>query len=84
MRLEGILTKCIFFLPQGRCLVGCLDKIGELECGNCFINVSRSPMEVFFLKHGFSFGERKKSSTIVRGKVVVANNPCMLQVMFGF
>jgi RNA-dependent RNA polymerase len=30
-----------------------------------------------FLKHDSSFGERKTSPTIVKGKVVVAKNPCL-------
>nr|AJP06347.1 RDR6 [Pinus tabuliformis] len=77
VQLEELLTKCRIFVPQGRWLMGCLDEIGELEYGQCFIKVSGPPLEGCFLKHGSSSGERKTSSTIVRGKVVVAKNPCL-------
>lgn len=77
VQLEELLTKCRIFIPQGRWLIGCLDEIGELEYGQCFINVSSPPLEGCFFKHGSSFEERKTSPTIVRGKVVVAKNPCL-------
>jgi RNA-dependent RNA polymerase len=77
VQLEELLTKCRIFVPQGRWLMGCLDEMGELEYGQCFIKVSSPPLEGCFLKHGSSFGERKTNSTIVKGKVVVAKNPCL-------
>jgi len=77
VQLEELLTKCRIFIPQGRWLIGCLDEMGELEYGQCFIKVSSPPLEGCFLKHGSSLEERKTSPTIVKGKVVVAKNPCL-------
>lgn len=77
VQLDELLTKCRIFIPQGRWLIGCLDEIGELEYGQCFINVSNPPLEGCFLKDGSNFEEKVTSPTIVKGKVVVAKNPCL-------
>eukprot|EP01018_Ginkgo_biloba_P010053 Gb_12326 [translate_table: standard] len=77
VQLEELLNKCRIFVPQGRWLMGCLDEAGDLEYGQCFIQVSRPPLEGCFLKNDFSFREREMNPTIITGKVVVAKNPCL-------
>uniref|UniRef100_A0A6N2K1Z1 RNA-dependent RNA polymerase n=1 Tax=Salix viminalis TaxID=40686 RepID=A0A6N2K1Z1_SALVM len=57
--------------------MGCLDELGVLEQGQCFIQVSNSSLEKCFVKHGAKFSETKKNLQVVKGTVVIAKNPCL-------
>ncbi|XP_057858835.2 RNA-dependent RNA polymerase 6 isoform X2 [Cryptomeria japonica] len=75
VQLEELLKKCRIFVPDGRWLMGCLDEIGELEYGQCFIKVSNIPVDGCILKNGSSFGERRTSTTVIKGKKGLRPHP---------
>ncbi|KAG5225284.1 SILENCING DEFECTIVE family protein [Salix suchowensis] len=76
-QLWGLREKARIFVPSGRWLMGCLDELGVLEQGQCFIQVSNSSLEKCFVKHGAKFSETKKNLQVVKGTVVIAKNPCL-------
>jgi RNA-dependent RNA polymerase len=65
-QLRDLLEKTRIFVPKGRWLMGCLDELGILEPGQCFIQVSAA-----------SFSSAKRSTEIIIGTVVIAKNPCL-------
>ncbi|XAR69376.1 RNA-directed RNA polymerase [Bertholletia excelsa] len=76
-QLWGLREKARIFVHSGRWLMGCLDELGVLEQGQCFIQVSTPSLENCFAKHGSRFSETKKNLNIIKGFVVVAKNPCL-------
>ncbi|XP_057959968.1 RNA-dependent RNA polymerase 6 [Malania oleifera] len=73
----GLREKARIFVPSGRWLMGCLDELGVLEHGQCFIQVSTPSLENCFSKHGSRFTETQEKRQIIRGLVVMAKNPCL-------
>ncbi|KDP38635.1 hypothetical protein JCGZ_03988 [Jatropha curcas] len=69
--------KARIFVSSGRWLMGCLDELGVLEQGQCFIQVSNPSLETCFSKHGSRFSETKKNLQVITGTVVIAKNPCL-------
>lgn len=57
--------------------MGCLDELGVLEQGQCFIQVSTPSLENCFSKHGSRFSETKNNLEVITGFVVIAKNPCL-------
>ncbi|WCJ30286.1 RNA-dependent RNA polymerase 6 [Euphorbia peplus] len=76
-QLSGLREKARIFVPSGRWLMGCLDELGVLEHGQCFIQVSNPSLENCFSKHGSSFRDTKKNLRVITGTVVIAKNPCL-------
>ncbi|KAK8937273.1 putative RNA-dependent RNA polymerase SHL2 [Platanthera zijinensis] len=76
-QLHDLLSKARIFVPKGRWLMGCLDELGILEQGQCFIQVSTPSLENCFLRKGSRFLAKKKERSIVVDTVVVAKNPCL-------
>ncbi|GLT28647.1 hypothetical protein SLA2020_035630 [Shorea laevis] len=76
-QLWGLREKARIFVPSGRWLMGCLDELGVLERGQCFIQVSTPSLENCFSKHGSRFSEAKRDLLVIKGSVVVAKNPCL-------
>ncbi|GLT28650.1 hypothetical protein SLA2020_035660 [Shorea laevis] len=76
-QLWGLMEKARIFVPSGRWLMGCLDELGVLEQGQCFIQVSTPSLENCFSKHGSRFSEAKSDLQVIKGFVVVAKNPCL-------
>ncbi|CAN4076371.1 unnamed protein product [Withania somnifera] len=66
-----------YFVPSGKWLMGCLDELGELEQGQCFIQVSSPSLENCFVKHGPTFSDIKKILQGIKGLVVISKNPCL-------
>ncbi|XP_027356579.1 RNA-dependent RNA polymerase 6-like [Abrus precatorius] len=75
-QLWGLREKSRIFVSSGRWLMGVLDELGELEQGQCFVQVSTPSIENCFSKHGSRFSETK-SLQVVKGLVVIAKNPCL-------
>lgn len=73
----GLREKARIFVPSGRWLMGCLDELGVLEQGQCFIQVSTPSLENCFSKHGSRFREREENLQVIKGHVVIAKNPCL-------
>lgn len=66
-QLHDLLEKTRIFVPKGRWLIGCLDELGILKHGQCFIRASAPSLDPCFIKHG---------AKIIVSTVVVAKNPC--------
>ncbi|KAK3438168.1 hypothetical protein EUGRSUZ_C02782 [Eucalyptus grandis] len=76
-QLWALKERARIFVPSGRWLMGCLDELGVLEQGQCFIQVSSPALENCFIKHGSRFSETKKNRQVINGCIVVAKNPCL-------
>lgn len=76
-QFSDLREKARIFVPFGRWLMGCLDELGVLKQGQCFIQVSNTAIENCFFKHGSRFSEKNEKREIVRGLVVIAKNPCL-------
>ncbi|KAK6912561.1 RNA-dependent RNA polymerase, eukaryotic-type [Dillenia turbinata] len=76
-QLGGLREKARIFVPYGRWLMGCLDELGVLEQGQCFIQVSTPSLENCFSKHGSRFTETKQNLQVIQGLVAIAKNPCL-------
>lgn len=75
-QLWGLREKSRIFVSSGRWLMGCLDELGVLEQGQCFIQVSNPSLENCFSNHGSRFTKRRDME-VIKGFVVVAKNPCL-------
>ncbi|XP_008778879.2 probable RNA-dependent RNA polymerase SHL2 [Phoenix dactylifera] len=76
-QLGDLLAKARIFVPKGRWLMGCLDELGVLEHGQCFIQSSIPSLENCFMKHGSRFSGIKKNRQVIVGTVAIAKNPCL-------
>lgn len=76
-QLGDLRNKARIFVPSGRWLMGCLDELGKLEQGQCFIQVSSPSLENCFVKHGPEFSDIKKNLQVIKGLVIIAKNPCL-------
>ncbi|KAJ4951773.1 hypothetical protein NE237_028605 [Protea cynaroides] len=75
-QMGDLLEKARIFVPKGRWLMGCLDELGILEEGQCFIQVSTPSPQNCFSKHGSKFSETKNVE-VIKGIVAIAKNPCL-------
>ncbi|GMY05817.1 probable RNA-dependent RNA polymerase 1 [Fagus crenata] len=77
-KLMELRFKSRIFIPNGRCMMGCLDETRTLKYGQVFVQISRSNRQ---LRNKFSHMFRTSTSNpdnlIFEGKVVVAKNPCL-------
>jgi RNA-dependent RNA polymerase len=77
-QMKGLLDKTWIFVPKGRWLMGCLDELGILEQGQCFIRVSTPSLNNRYVNRGsISPSEYKNNAEIIVGTVVMAKNPCL-------
>lgn len=76
-QLWGLREKARIFVPKGRWVMGCLDELGVLEQGQCFIQVSTPSLENCFAKHGSRFTKRGNNLQVIKGYVAIAKNPCL-------
>nr|ALM88235.1 RNA-dependent RNA polymerase 1c [Cucumis sativus] len=63
-KLLDLRTKSRIFVPKGRTMMGCLDETQTLEYGQVFVHCSIP-------------GRSSEGNFVVKGKVVVAKNPCL-------
>ncbi|KAL5553267.1 hypothetical protein UlMin_040668 [Ulmus minor] len=77
-KLQELRTRTRIHVPNGRSMMGCLDETGLLEYGQVFAQCTRRKPadDSSFIIRNFSL-DRYKRKFIVRGKVVVAKNPCL-------
>uniref|UniRef100_A0A6P6GIP9 RNA-dependent RNA polymerase n=1 Tax=Ziziphus jujuba TaxID=326968 RepID=A0A6P6GIP9_ZIZJJ len=75
-KLLELRTKTRIYIPNGRSVIGCLDETGTLEYGQVFVKCSSRKLldDSSFM---FSSSSSREDSFVVRGKVVVAKNPCL-------
>jgi RNA-dependent RNA polymerase len=76
-QLLGLLEKTRIFVPKGRWLMGCLDELGILEQGQCFIRASSPSLNNCLVKHGPRFASANKNAETIVGTIVMAKNPCL-------
>ncbi|XP_068642476.1 RNA-dependent RNA polymerase 6-like [Aristolochia californica] len=76
-QVGDLLHKARIFVPLGRWLLGCLDELGVLEHGQCFVQVSNPLLEKSFNKHGSRFSGLKNNAKVIIGTLVIAKNPCL-------
>lgn len=75
--LEELLSKARIYVKYGRWLMGCMDELGVLEYGECFVQVSTPFQEDYFPENLVGFGNTKHQLKVVTGKVIMAKNPCL-------
>ncbi|KAJ6795188.1 putative RNA-dependent RNA polymerase SHL2 [Iris pallida] len=76
-QLRDLSEKTRIFVQKGRWLLGCLDELGVLEQGQCFIQASNPSLQNCFLRHGSRFSGRIDNKQVIVGTVVFAKNPCL-------
>lgn len=79
VKLLELRTRSRIFIPKGRSLMGCLDETQTLEYGEVFVQVSRTGNKHVYDDglSKFSGSELKGGTAVVKGKVIVAKNPCL-------
>ncbi|KAK4384129.1 RNA-dependent RNA polymerase 1 [Sesamum angolense] len=77
-KLLDLRMKARIFVPQGRQMMGCLDETGTLEYGEVFVQFSGAVRRQFN-EESIMFNDymSKEYNYMVKGKVVVAKNPCL-------
>ncbi|KNA07850.1 hypothetical protein SOVF_168010 isoform A, partial [Spinacia oleracea] len=77
-KLQELRTKSRIFVPRGRAMMGCLDETQTLEYGQVFVQVSgarfRDVGNELLTCTGY---DSEPYNYVVKGKVVVAKNPCL-------
>jgi len=74
-KLLDMRTKSRIFFPEGRAMTGCLDETRTLEYGQAFVQYSRARLSKSY--DHFKGGKTDQDTLIVKGKIVVAKNPCL-------
>ncbi|GMN68751.1 hypothetical protein TIFTF001_037801 [Ficus carica] len=75
-KLLELRTKSRIHIPNGRAMMGCLDETGTLEYGQVFVRCSR-PQLLDDSSLVFNNCSSSQDKFVVKGKVVVAKNPCL-------
>ncbi|KZV22426.1 RNA-dependent RNA polymerase 1-like [Dorcoceras hygrometricum] len=75
-KLLDLRMKARIFVPQARQMMGCLDETGTLEYGQVFVQFSSAGHRQVSVESSL-FNEESDEYYIIRGKVVVAKNPCL-------
>ncbi|KAG5051207.1 hypothetical protein JHK87_003405 [Glycine soja] len=73
-KLLELRLKSRIFIPKGRAMMGCLDETRTLEYGQVFVQFSNNRLQN--LSDDF-FSYDLPKNYMVKGKVVVAKNPCL-------
>ncbi|GLJ11722.1 hypothetical protein SUGI_0175400 [Cryptomeria japonica] len=79
-KLLELRNKTRIFVPKGRCLMGCLDETGTLNYGEVFVQVSHAAGSKQYHDPGLAIFRQSgldHKKCIVKGKVIVAKNPCL-------
>lgn len=79
LKLLELRTKSRIFVRKGRSMMGCLDESRTLEYGQVFIQISRNRNAMFHNNGLYQFvgNESDEYSHVLRGRVIVAKNPCL-------
>ncbi|GMY18202.1 probable RNA-dependent RNA polymerase 1 [Fagus crenata] len=77
-KLMDLRLKSRIFIPNGRCMMGCLDETRTLKYGQVFVQISRSSRQLHNdFSHMFLTSSSNPNNLIFEGEVVVAKNPCL-------
>jgi RNA-dependent RNA polymerase len=75
-KLQELQLKARIFVRKGRSMLGCLDETRTLKYGEVFVQISLPRKNGMSSISSKGIGA-KKGKYIVKGKVVVAKNPCL-------
>ncbi|KAK4479818.1 hypothetical protein RD792_015357 [Penstemon davidsonii] len=77
-KLLDLRLKARIFIPKARQMMGCLDETGTLEYGQVFVQFSGAGNRRFY-EESLLYSETNKDdyNYLIKGKVVVAKNPCL-------
>ncbi|CAJ1932682.1 unnamed protein product [Sphenostylis stenocarpa] len=78
-KLQELQLKTRILVRKGRALLGCLDETRTLKYGEVFVQIAHQRNKQFLAMSSVSSNRYglNKSKHIVKGKVVVAKNPCL-------
>ncbi|XP_052205932.1 probable RNA-dependent RNA polymerase 1 [Diospyros lotus] len=77
-KLLELRTKTRIFIHGGRSMMGCLDETKSLEYGQVFVQYSSAGhRQVFDNSSAYGVGGSEQHKVVLKGKVVVAKNPCL-------
>jgi RNA-dependent RNA polymerase len=77
-KLMDLRLKSRIFIPNGRCMMGCLDETRTLKYGQVFVQISRSSRQLHNdFSHMFLTSSSNPNNLIFEGEVVVAKTPCL-------
>ncbi|KAL2347793.1 hypothetical protein Fmac_001793 [Flemingia macrophylla] len=78
-KLQELQLKTRIFVKKGRAMLGCLDETRTLKYGEVFVHISHQGNKQFHEMSSLSSNKyvANKSKMIIKGKVVVAKNPCL-------
>ncbi|KAF9625250.1 hypothetical protein IFM89_020836 [Coptis chinensis] len=79
LKLLELRKKTRIFVPNGRAMMGCLDENRMLEYGQVFVQFSHISPQRFQGNTPFttSINKSDQRKSIVKGRVIVAKNPCL-------
>ncbi|KAJ1425330.1 RNA-dependent RNA polymerase, eukaryotic-type [Sesbania bispinosa] len=79
IKITRITAQTRIFVKKGRAMLGCLDETRKLNYGEVFVQISLPRNKQLNVKSSLSsYGNgANRSKYIVKGKVVVAKNPCL-------
>ncbi|KAI5056194.1 hypothetical protein GOP47_0029715 [Adiantum capillus-veneris] len=75
--LEELLSKARIYVKDGRWLLGCMDELGVLEYGECFVQVSTPYQDDYLPENLMGLTNTKHQVKVITGKVIMAKNPCL-------
>ncbi|KAJ0987264.1 hypothetical protein J5N97_005620 [Dioscorea zingiberensis] len=78
-KLLELRTRSRIFIPKGRSMMGCMDETRTLKYGQVFVQVSCTGNKKMY-DNGlsmFSGGQLDNNTVVVKGRVIVAKNPCL-------
>ncbi|XP_057445084.1 probable RNA-dependent RNA polymerase 1 [Lotus japonicus] len=75
-KLQELQLKTRIFVKKGRAMLGCLDETRTLNYGQVFVQISLPRNNVMSSLSSKGNGANK-SKYVVKGKVIVAKNPCL-------
>lgn len=78
-KLQELQLKTRILVKKGRALLGCLDETRTLKYGEVFVQIAhqRNKQNLAMSSLSSNRNASNKSKHIVKGKVVVAKNPCL-------
>ncbi|MCO5557940.1 hypothetical protein L7F22_011513 [Adiantum nelumboides] len=75
--LEELLSRARIYVKDGRWLLGCMDELGVLEYGECFVQVSTPYQDDCLPENLMGLTNTKHQVKVITGKVIMAKNPCL-------
>lgn len=75
--LEELLSRARIYVKDGRWLLGCMDELGVLEYGECFVQVSTPYQDDCLPENLMGLENTKHQVKVITGKVIMAKNPCL-------